>query len=349
MSFLGDILRRKCLESAKKYRTPGAWRVSAENSSYYLAKRMGWLPELTSHMRHHKITATIEVIKEWCSKNGIKSVASYLEASQDNRLPVGFPRNIGAWGPYRKSDLFTETRPKEAVKFEEFSLWCVKNEVYSLKDYYSLWKNGKTPQNFPGYPRDAYSRDQFLSLPFKHKRNIMDRRIELGEVTTFCKENGITTATEYQNARKRGELPSGFPQALYTVYDGNLGSFFKEHPKTRDKLNREIAVFCKENHISSVTEYKEWFDAGKLPSHFIKKLEHRFKGSDYGGELDFLRHRLAGVAVRVTDTSNNKAVVYNSIYSALSSLRVGNERIKKCAESGEPLVKNGNTYKVEWA
>jgi len=275
MSFLDDILKRKCLESARRYDAPTMWRVKNWRE-YSLAESRGWLSECTAHMRARKRElATYQEVKDYCVANGIKTLEKYWAMFKEKLLPTNFPRSLNdKYGDeYRNGDLFVQKK-HELAPLSEIIKICGERGIDTKEEYKKRVRAGELPSNFPLSLIHFYGDEYRGSKLFK--KYVTEATLE--QVKEWCTENNIRTTDQYLKASNK---PNSFPKHVVCWGPYKRGKFLETSMGGRTRTTKEagfaplseIRTWCEGSKVRTAIQYRKLWDEGKLPSTFPRSLK----------------------------------------------------------------------------
>ncbi|MDE0151625.1 MAG: hypothetical protein OXK80_03895 [Bdellovibrionales bacterium] len=223
----------------------------------------------------------------------IRSRAHYNELKKNEELPDDMPAlpdqiyaNKGwkGWGNFLGTNRVAN-RNKQFRTFRRAHNYIRRHNIQSITQYQEMKKNGELPDDMPSNPNQTYKDKGWKGWPHFLGRLQMK---SFKQARKYVQDEGIIYSTEYQERKKKGELPLDMPYNPDQMYAGKGWKGWKHFLGTQWKSFKQARKYVQDEGIIYSTEYQERKKNGELPPDMPADPETVYKGKGWKGWPHFL-------------------------------------------------------------
>ncbi len=244
---------------------------------------------------------SFEKARKYVHTLGLKNVEEWKKFKNSNKLPEDIPRgpqgvyeNKGwtNWGDFLGTGY---TYKKKFRTYEEAQKFCKENNINGQRDWESLSKSGKRPNDLPSSPSYTYKKEWKSWGDFTGSgriQNQMKSFRSFEDARKFVHKLNLKSSDEWRSYIKSGKKPNDIPNEPGHVYKdkgwkgmgdwlgtGNLHPSKMNFPPIIEAkiLARKVA---KELGIDSIEKWNAAFEAGKIPKNLPRDLNSKYGQTD---------------------------------------------------------------------
>ena len=180
--------------------------------------------------------------------------------------------------------------------YEEIKKYVQKNNIKTLKQWYSIYKERKIPRKYPRSIMSIYKKNWEGSAVFFNTKNPSRKvlnYLNYKDLEKIILKKNFNNAYEYKKFVKKNNKEFEYPLGPDRIYVDkgwkDWGTFLGKPPRYRDYVSfNEAKKYFKRNRILSSSSWAEFKKRNKIPDNIPKKPSFTYEGKGWKGWSNFL-------------------------------------------------------------